>query len=99
MKIDIRDQNPVEWFTGDGKEIMMTQLLAGAEKMVDSEEKSPITCLTVIMNAVGFPYTIDVILDEERLEGVLERIMTWGIETENYESCQRVKKLQDSLKQ
>lgn len=96
MNIDITGQNPADWFLYEGKEIMMTELLNGTELLL-SEDIESVTCLTVTMEALGKPYTIDIILDYDMIEGVLKKIMDWCIDTERYEECIRVKRLQDMM--
>ena len=96
LTIHIGKNDIFEWTMGNGKDILMPELLVGCEELLYNDVDE-IHCLRVETQIRGNQKAFDFSVKKDGVSETLTKIMDWGLETENYEICQRVKELIDYL--
>lgn len=81
-----------EWTQGKGKDILMPELLVGCEELLYND-LDEVLCLRVESlvreNQVSFDFKIT----KNGVNEILDKVMEWAIDNEEYEICQRIKLL------
>ena len=85
-----------EWTMGVGKDTLMPELLVGCEELLYNQLEE-VKCLRVESLVRGKQQAFDFSVKQDGVNETLTKIMEWGLETENYEICQRVKNLNEYL--
>ena len=85
-----------DWSQGKGKEVIFPELLIGCEELL-YHDLEKVYCLKVITYENGRQDNIDFIVRRDGIENTLEKIMEWGLETEHYLLCSRVRDLNTIL--
>jgi hypothetical protein len=96
LTVYIGDTDIYEWTMGIGKTVLMPELLVGCEEVLynDTDE---VKCARVEAIIRGKPKAFDFNVTYEGVEDTLEKIMSWSLQEEHYEMCQRVQNLQQYL--
>lgn len=88
-----------EWTrSGEGKDIIFPELLIGCEELL-YDEVDKVHCMDVITYETGMPETINLVVRLDGIENTLSKILQWAERNEFYESCIRIRELQNKLKQ
>jgi hypothetical protein len=85
-----------EWAIGGGKDILMPELLVGCEELLYND-LDEVKCLRVEAEIRGKQKAFDFSVKSEGVQDTLDKIMKWGLENEEYESCSRVRDLLDYI--
>jgi hypothetical protein len=96
LSVYIGQKDIYEWLKGDGKSILMPELLSGCEKVV-VDEIEEIQVLRVESLVRGQQKAFDFFARKWEVEDTLDKIMEWALSEEEYEICERVKILRDYL--
>jgi len=96
LTVYLGDEPIVQWIRGIGKVTMMHELLHGCEVILNGGIDSKL-CVILIgeVNHKSFNYYISVKL--KSVSVTLDKIMEYGLESEEYELCARVKKLYEII--
>jgi hypothetical protein len=90
-KIDI-----FEWSIGNGKDILMPELLVGCEELLYND-LDEVRCLRVEADIRGIKKAFDFSVKAEGVHDTLNKIMQWALDIEDYETCSRVRDLLEFL--
>lgn len=96
LTVYIGDTDIYEWTMGVGKTVLMPELLVGCEEVLynDTDE---VKCARVEAIIRGKPKAFDFNVKYDGIEDTLDKIMSWALQEEMYEMCQRVQNLQEYL--
>lgn len=96
LTVYIGDTDIYEWTMGVGKTVLMPELLVGCEEVLynDTDE---VKCARVEAIIRGKPKAFDFNVTYDGIEDTLDKIMSWALQEEMYEMCQRVQNLQEYL--
>lgn len=95
LTIELPANTPFKkWSDGVGKSTIFTELLIGCEELLYND-LDKVYCFTIIPN--GRRDNIDFVVRRGGIENTLNKIMSWGIENEQYLMCSRVKELQSFI--
>lgn len=86
-----------EWTMGGGKDILMSELLVGCEELIYND-LDEVMCLRVETQIRGNQKAFDFSVKAEGVHDILDKIMKWALENEEYETCSRVRNLLEFLK-
>jgi len=81
-----------EWTHGNGKEILMPELLVGCEELLYND-LNEVLCLRVESLVRDNQVSFDFKITKEGVSETLDKIMEWALQNEEYEVCQRVANL------
>lgn len=99
MTCYIGNNDPHEWLTSsEGKAMVMPVLTKGCEELVDSnkDEKKVLRVESIVRRT----HTAhDFWVRKKDIGDTLEKIMDWALDTEEYEICARIKKIEDKLQE
>mgnify|MGYP003653289383 CR=1 FL=1 len=87
-----------EWTTNTGRNILMPELLVGCEELL-YKNLEEVMCLRVETSIRGKQKAFDFSVKIDGVDDTLKKIMNWALENEDYETCQRVKNLNEYLEQ
>lgn len=85
-----------EWTIGEGKTILMPELLVGCEEVLYND-KDEVKCARVEVIVRGISKAFDFNVQRENITDTLEKILEWALIQEEYEICERVKNLNQFL--
>jgi len=85
-----------EWTIGEGKAILMPELLIGCEEVLYND-KDEVKCARVEVIVRGISKAFDFNVQRENITDTLEKILEWALIQEEYEICERVKNLNEFL--
>ena len=81
------------WLHGDGKPILMPELLVGCEELLYND-LDEVRCARVEVLVRKVHKAFDFSVKKEDIDDTLAKILDWALYEEEYEMCQRVKELQ-----
>lgn len=92
----IGETDPYEWTMYQGKPILMPILFKTCEELIEEglEEKQAARVEAVVR---GISKAFDFWVKRENLEDTLDKVMEWALNYEEYEMCQKIKKLRERL--
>lgn len=94
--VHIGDTDIYEWTQGVGKDILMPKLLDGCERILN-EELDELKCARIEVTLRGKQKAFDFAVQRNHIDDTLSKIMEWALDTENYEMCQRVQKIENQI--
>lgn len=96
LTVYVGDEPIKEWIHGDGKDILMPEILNGCEKLINGDLKTKL-CV-IIIGEIGFKtYKYYINVRQKNIKDTLDKLLEWALEREEYKICTRVKNLQDIL--
>ena len=93
LTVYIGEEDIHTWLHGDGKPILMPELLIGCEELLynDLEE---VRCARIEVLVRKSHKAFDFSVTKKDVGDTLNKILEWALGEEEYEMCQRVKELQ-----
>jgi hypothetical protein len=94
LSIYIGEDDLIDWTMITGKDVMMVELLKSIELLLYND-LDEIRCVNIFVDIVDETVKMEFTLKPYDINESLSKILEWAIESEEYEMCTRVKKLQD----
>ena len=87
------DEMPTDWITGEvGRAKLNTSIIKAAKKLFD---EGALIYPVLKLNFTQEKISVIIDIKRDKVENALTKVMSWAIETEQYEICQEVKTLAD----
>lgn len=87
------DEMPTDWIAGEvGKAKLNTSIIKAAKKLFD---EGALIYPVLKLNFTQEKISVIIDIKRDKVENALTKVMSWAIETEQYEICQEVKTLAD----
>jgi len=96
LTVYIGETDIYEWSMGIGKTVLMPELLVGCEEVLYND-LAEVKCARVEAVIRGKPKAFDFNVRYDGIDDTLNKIMSWSLQEEEYEMCQRVRDLQQYL--
>jgi len=96
LTIHIGDTDIYEWTMGEGKRTLMPELLVGCEELLYND-LDEVKCVRVEAQIRKQKKAFDFSVQRKSVEDTLDKILQWALYEEEYEICERVKKLNEYL--
>ena len=96
LTIHIGDTDIYEWTMSEGKKTLMPELLVGCEELLYND-LDEVKCVRVEAQIRKQKKAFDFGVQRKSVEDTLDKILQWALYEEEYEICERVKKLNEYL--
>ena len=94
LTVYIGEDDVVDWSTMTGRDIIMPELLKSAERLIYNDLKET-PCIKLFADIATAVITVEFTVKPVGIDSTLSKILKWAEESEEYEMCVRVKKLEE----
>jgi hypothetical protein len=96
LTIYLGETDIYEWTQGVGKTVLMPELLVGCEEVLYNDIDE-VHCARIEAIVRGNSKAFDFNVQRKNITDTIEKILTWALQEEEYEICERVKNLNEFL--